>query len=72
MKINEIWEVIKQKNVKFIQLQFSDLYGIVKSLTIPANQLEGALENGIWFDGIVGGLAVTARMHPCRVTCRHY
>lgn len=51
MKKEDIWKLIKEKNVKFIQLQFSDLYGIVKSLTIPVNQLEGAMENGVWFDG---------------------
>ncbi len=51
MNTNDIWGIIKTKNVKFIQLQFSDLYGIVKSLTIPAKQLKGALENGVWFDG---------------------
>ncbi len=49
--INSIIERVKNDNVKFIQLQFSDLFGIVKSLTIPVKQLQGALEHGIWFDG---------------------
>jgi glutamine synthetase len=47
----DLWDKIKKENVKFIQLQFTDLYGIVKSLTIPVKQLSGALENGVWFDG---------------------
>lgn len=51
MSSNEIFEKVKNDNVKFVQLQFSDLYGIVKSLTIPAQQLAGALEHGVWFDG---------------------
>jgi len=51
MDEQKLWDSIKAENVKFIQLQFSDLYGIVKSLTIPVKQLPGALENGVWFDG---------------------
>jgi len=49
--IKSIIEKVKNDNVKFIQLQFSDLYGIVKSLTIPVKQLQGAMEHGVWFDG---------------------
>lgn len=49
--IKSILERVKNDNVKFIQLQFSDLYGIVKSLTIPVKQLQKALEDGVWFDG---------------------
>ena len=47
----KILENIQKDDVKFIQLQFTDLYGIVKSLTIPINQLSDALKNGVWFDG---------------------
>jgi glutamine synthetase len=46
-----ITEIIKKDKVKFVQLQFTDLYGIVKSLTIPVKQLPDALKNGVWFDG---------------------
>ncbi len=51
MKRNEIFEKIKKDNVKFIQLQFTDLFGIVKSLTIPVSLFESSLELGTWFDG---------------------
>ena len=47
----KILENIQKDDVKFIQLQFTDLYGIVKSLTIPIKQLSDALKNGVWFDG---------------------
>ncbi len=47
----EIWKRVKEDNIKFIQLQFTDLYGIVKSLTISISGLENALSNGVWFDG---------------------
>jgi len=41
----------QQKNIKFIDLQFTDVVGVVKNVTIPAHELPAALENGIWFDG---------------------
>jgi glutamine synthetase len=42
---------VKEDEVKFISLQFTDVMGVVKSVDIPAARLEGALEDGIWFDG---------------------
>jgi glutamine synthetase len=41
----------KEEDVKFISLQFTDVTGSVKSVDIPANRLEIALDEGIWFDG---------------------
>ena len=49
--MEKILEKVANDNVKFIQLQFTDLYGIVKSLTIPTHKLQDALEFGVWFDG---------------------
>lgn len=47
----EILEQVKKDNVKFVQLQFTDILGVVKSLTIPVEALPGSLEDGTWFDG---------------------
>jgi len=47
-------DIIKRAHedgVKFICLQFTDVTGVVKSLDIPVNRLEVAIEEGIWFDG---------------------
>src|SRR4030042_5724155 len=41
----------KEDNVKFIALQFTDVTGAVKSVDIPIDRLEGALNDGVWFDG---------------------
>ena len=49
--MERILEQVKKDNVKFVQLQFSDLLGVVKSLTIPVAQLEDSLTDGTWFDG---------------------
>ncbi len=46
-----IFEKVKKDNVKFITLQITDLLGVVKEVIIPAEELEDAMENGIWFDG---------------------
>jgi len=51
--------VVKQateKNIKFVQLQFMDILGFVKNVTIPSTKLGDAMDKGIVFDGssIVG------------------
>ncbi len=42
---------ISQAGVRFIDLQFTDIFGGIKSVTIPAAQITAAMENGVWFDG---------------------
>ena len=42
---------VKDDNVKFISLQFSDVTGSVKSVDMPVAGLEDALTDGVWFDG---------------------
>lgn len=49
--VEEAKTLIQQKNVKFINLQFTDILGVVKSVTIPVSQFEEALDHGKWFDG---------------------
>lgn len=47
----QILDLVKEQNVQFINLQFTDIVGIIKNVTIPINQLEDALDHGVWFDG---------------------
>lgn len=51
MAHKEILERVKEDNVKFISLQITDVTGAVKSVDIPVDRLEKALNEGIWFDG---------------------
>ena len=44
-------ERLKKDEVEFLQLQFTDLTGMVKSLTIPKNRFEDVIYNGVMFDG---------------------
>ncbi|MDP2726117.1 MAG: type I glutamate--ammonia ligase, partial [Dehalococcoidia bacterium] len=39
------------KQVRFINLQFTDIVGVVKTVTIPIHRFEGCIQNGMWFDG---------------------
>jgi glutamine synthetase len=42
---------VKEDGIKFVSLQFSDVTGAVKSVDMPIERLEDALEDGVWFDG---------------------
>jgi glutamine synthetase len=42
---------VSQLQIRFIDLQFIDIFGTLKSLTVMAGQLPEILENGCWFDG---------------------
>ena len=41
----------REHGIRFIQLQFTDIIGHVKAVTIPIHQLESSVEHGTWFDG---------------------
>ncbi|NJN18244.1 MAG: type I glutamate--ammonia ligase [Oscillochloris sp.] len=40
-----------EHHVAFVNLQFTDILGMVKTVTIPVEELEDALGHGVWFDG---------------------
>ncbi len=42
---------LQQKGVRFIYLQFTDVLGVVKSVTIPIEEFPDCIERGKWFDG---------------------
>jgi glutamine synthetase len=41
----------REHNVRFIRLQFSELHGQLKNVSIPLEELEKALDNELMFDG---------------------
>ena len=51
MDRKDVLEQAKADEVRFISLQFTDILGTIKSVTIPTGRLEEALERGVWFDG---------------------
>lgn len=48
---DDIKGFIKEYNIKFIKLQFVDINGQVKNLTIPSEHIDKALDNEIMLDG---------------------
>ena len=47
----DVLERIEAENIDFLRLQFTDILGTVKNVSIPAHQAEKAFEEGIYFDG---------------------
>jgi glutamine synthetase len=47
----DITTQVSEEGIEFINLQFTDIVGIVKSVVIPISELDTALDNGVWFDG---------------------
>ena len=47
----QIMKKAEHDKVKFVNLQFSDLLGVAKSLTIPIDHFPEAITTGVWFDG---------------------
>jgi glutamine synthetase len=48
---SELLRHVAEHHIDFINLQFIDILGIVKTVSIPVEELEEALEYGVWFDG---------------------
>jgi len=47
----KVLKTVDKEGVNFIQMQFMDILGTVKNVTIPVTQLEKALDEGVFFDG---------------------
>ena len=47
----DVLDEIEEKDISFLRLQFTDILGVVKNVSIPASQAEKAFEEGIYFDG---------------------
>ncbi|HGY55834.1 MAG TPA: type I glutamate--ammonia ligase [Caldithrix abyssi] len=51
MTRDQILKTLKDENVRFLRLQFSDIFGINKNVEVPYSQFEKALDGEIMFDG---------------------
>jgi len=47
----DVLQLARRLNVRFMRLQFTDILGINKNVEIPASQFEKALDGDIMFDG---------------------
>jgi len=48
---SEILKVCEAENVRFLRLQFTDIFGVIKNVEIPKSQFDKALDGEIQFDG---------------------
>src|SRR5947207_5022282 len=48
---NDILATIEAEKVRFVNLEFTDVVGMAKCVTIPVEQLADCLAHGKWFDG---------------------
>ncbi len=69
MNKDKILDIVRKEKVKFVEMQFMDILGGVKTVSIPASHLGRAMEEGVLFDGssIVGYATVEEsdlRAHP--------
>ncbi|KXK57688.1 MAG: L-glutamine synthetase [Chlorobi bacterium OLB7] len=51
MTKQQVLELAHERNVQFVNLQFTDIVGVLKAVTIPVWKLEEAIDNNVWFDG---------------------
>ncbi len=47
----DIERIVKEQDVRFIRLQFTDIFGTMKNISITSRQLSHALDNKCMFDG---------------------
>jgi len=51
LEARNVIEEIEEQDIDFLRLQFTDILGTVKNVSIPARQAEKAFTDGIYFDG---------------------
>jgi glutamine synthetase len=47
----DVLKAVDERNVRFVRLWFTDVLGFLKSFAITTDELEGALDEGMGFDG---------------------
>jgi glutamine synthetase len=64
--------VVEERGVRFVRLWFVDVVGSLKSLAVPASELEAALLEGVGLDGsaIEANANVTSTPGRCRAPSR--
>ena len=59
----DIKRIIKERNIRFIKLQFVDINGQVKNISIPATHIDKVLANEIMLDG--SSIRIKIRLKSC-------
>ena len=48
---DEVRQMVKDENIRFLRVMFTDLLGTIKSVDLPVSQLDKLMDNKIMFDG---------------------
>lgn len=51
MKKEELLDYVGEEEIKFVEMQFMDILGTVKSVSVPTSHLDRAIDEGVLFDG---------------------
>lgn len=67
-KTADIRELVQEQHVRFLRLQFTDIFGCVKTIAVPITELERVLDNQVIVDGNVftgmPGMQERVFLHP--------
>ena len=47
----DIIRIVREEEIEFVRLQFTDIFGMLKNVAITASQIEKAVSNQCMFDG---------------------
>jgi len=50
--VKRVWQLIRQHNIRVVDLKFNDLPGLWQHFSIPVEDLDQSAKKGIWVDGI--------------------
>jgi len=48
---DDLLRQLHERDIRTVELQFTDVAGMIKTVTIDAERVEDALRRGVWFDG---------------------
>ena len=48
---DEVRQMVKDEDIHFLRVMFTDLLGTIKSVDLPVSQLDKLMDNTIMFDG---------------------
>ena len=48
---DEVRKMVKDENIRFLRVMFTDMLGTIKSVDLPVSQLDKLMDNKIMFDG---------------------
>jgi glutamine synthetase len=64
-QIEHVLKAVKDNNISFIRLQFTDIFGIPKNVEIPSGKLQSALEKGLRSMGLRSKASCASQNQIC-------